>query len=109
MDRRTAAALRDNGQRMGMAGIRIVQCDAMSFLGKEQGPWDLVFLDPPYDSDLLEEVLPRLADRVSAEAIVYCETRQQFAVPDCWVMRKRKQLADTCMTLLEAKQTDAQV
>lgn len=108
-DAPTAAALRDNGQRLGMEGLRIVQRDALAFLDSETGPWDLVFLDPPYGSDLLEKALARLSARLGTDAVIYCETREPFVVPDAWVLRRRKQLAETCMTLLEVKQILGQV
>jgi len=48
--------------------------DAVSFLLRSSDTFDIVFIDPPYATDLVEKVLDILPDRLSRCAIIICET-----------------------------------
>jgi 16S rRNA (guanine966-N2)-methyltransferase len=47
-DRSAVAAIRANLEPLEEARATVVQADAITWLGTARGPWDLVFLDPPY-------------------------------------------------------------
>jgi 16S rRNA (guanine966-N2)-methyltransferase len=53
----------------------VVQADARRWLEARHGPFDVVFLDPPFDSHLLAEVLPRLESQLSHPHRLYVEWR----------------------------------
>lgn len=57
-----AAVIRDNLALCGLTG-QVVQGDALAFLDTVQGPFDLIFLDPPYDAGLLPPAMERIARR----------------------------------------------
>ncbi|NCA70785.1 MAG: 16S rRNA (guanine(966)-N(2))-methyltransferase RsmD [Sphingobacteriia bacterium] len=44
--------LRTHIERLSLASVRIIQADALSWLEGSDAPFDIVFLDPPYDADL---------------------------------------------------------
>ncbi len=49
--------------------------DALSFLQRPQQPFDIVFVDPPFSSGLLEPVLTALAGGwLKASALIYVES-----------------------------------
>ena len=56
-DREAIAALKANIQKLGADGADVRAQAAEGFAG---GPFDLVFMDPPYHSGLALKVLPRL-------------------------------------------------
>jgi 16S rRNA (guanine966-N2)-methyltransferase len=63
-DRRAASALSSNLESVGVQA-EVRRQDALRFLGAADGAFDLVFLDPPYDSAArlaapLIELLPRV-------------------------------------------------
>lgn len=62
-------------RKLGADAVTIVRADALAFAGdaREQS-FDVVFLDPPFDSDLLEPALRAAARLVSAEGLVYAES-----------------------------------
>ena len=68
-DREAVAALKANVERLGATGTDVRAQAAESFTG---GPFDLVFMDPPYGSRLGQKVLPRLT--LEAGAWVSLET-----------------------------------
>lgn len=74
---------------------RVHNLDALAFLRRPPAkPYDLVFLDPPYASDLLDKALAVLAEPgwLAPEARVYVElpARQGVpAVPDDWSLLRQ--------------------
>jgi 16S rRNA (guanine(966)-N(2))-methyltransferase RsmD len=50
-DPRAAEVARRNARRLGLEA-RVVRADALSFLAQGSGPYDVVYVDPPYDEDL---------------------------------------------------------
>ncbi len=72
--------IRENVKAVGL-DIRVVQTDAIAFL-QSCGTYDLVFLDPPYDSDLVEKALAQIKafDILSNGGIIICETRAETTV-----------------------------
>ena len=63
--------------------IRVLQTDAISFL-KSCGEYDLIFIDPPYDSGLAEKALETIKafDILSKGGIIICETRAETVLPE---------------------------
>lgn len=61
----------------------VLQQDALSYL-RHCGRFDLVFVDPPYDSGLYESVLETInsVDILSDGGIILCESRREKTLPD---------------------------
>ena len=74
--------IRDNLQTCGMQA-KVVQTDALSYL-KSGERFDLIFVDPPYDSGLYEPVLSAInsVDNLSEGGIIICEARADLPFPD---------------------------
>ena len=51
---------------------------------KTMAPFDLIFLDPPYNLGLAEETLTRVAEShlLSPQGILYAETEQKITLPE---------------------------
>jgi 16S rRNA (guanine(966)-N(2))-methyltransferase RsmD len=61
--------------KLGADTVTIVRGDALAFAGQaRERSFDVVFLDPPFDSDLLEPALRAAEKLVSAEGLVYAES-----------------------------------
>lgn len=74
--------VRENLTRCGLAA-RVERADAHALIGPE-GKFDLIFLDPPYDSGLLDEVLQKIVqvDILADGGIIVCESRREKVLPD---------------------------
>ena len=74
--------IRENVKITGL-DIRVLQADSISYL-RSCGKYDLIFIDPPYDSGLAEEAVKTIKefDILSDGGIIICETRAETAVPD---------------------------
>lgn len=81
-DRDALRIVKDNLKSCGLTAA-VVQADALSFLQKGQ-QFDLIFVDPPYDSGLYEAVLERinLVDILSDSGIIICEARRERNLPE---------------------------
>lgn len=101
-DRRVVEQLRSHCQQLGADNAVVLQRDAMQWLvepgsAAEQGQaggFDLVFLDPPFQAELLDRAARLLTDSgaLVEDALIYVERdrRQTFAPPAGWRLLKHK-------------------
>ncbi len=92
VDRSPAAAalIRENLDKCGMRAA-VFQADALAFL-KNCGSFDIIFVDPPYNSGLYEPVLKTInsVDILSDGGIIICETRRETALPELKAPYKKR-------------------
>jgi 16S rRNA (guanine966-N2)-methyltransferase len=86
-----AAALEDSVKVLEATGARIHQADAIRHLKREPEPFDIVFLDPPFADDLLEDLCRLLSEGnwLADGARVYLEQDRERplpALPDGWTI-----------------------
>lgn len=100
-DRAAAAALRENAAELGATRAEIVQGESIAWLASGTDRFDVVFLDPPYASDLLEAALAKLTPRLNPGARVYVEAdaSREFAPP--WVVRREARAGAVRYALIE--------
>lgn len=109
-DRAAAEALRSGPLSWPGAGlIELVQTDALAWLGHGAGPFDLVLIDPPFDSGLLEPALLGLFARpelLSPNARLYVESAPG-QVPEVWPcsleLLRQKQQGQVVLSLLRRR------
>jgi len=77
---------------------------ALTHLEQQRGPWDIVFVDPPFGEDLVKPVCALLARRgvLRRGALVYIETgadENPAAVPATWSLYREKRAGGVCYGL----------
>lgn len=89
--RRVHRRLRETADELGAGPrLRLVLDDALHFLGSPQHPFDaqypfdIVFVDPPYGSGLVDAVLGRLPPLLAPGGVVYAESGEGLAAPPGW-------------------------
>ncbi|MGH8208828.1 MAG: 16S rRNA (guanine(966)-N(2))-methyltransferase RsmD [Steroidobacteraceae bacterium] len=105
---RDAAAVRELQARLsawGASGAQVEHGDALRFLGRDGGPFDIVFLDPPFDSDFLTAAAGLLEQGqwLAPGALIYVECAARKALPplpQAWVATKAKQAGEVGYYLL---------
>ena len=109
---RDAAAARELSARLsewGARGARVEHSDALRFLGMASGPaggpFNIVFLDPPFESDLLVQAADLLerGGLLAPDALIYveCAARKALpALPANWSATKTKQAGEVGYHLL---------
>lgn len=88
------AALRENGARLKAETLEIVHADAMQWLQGSGQAFDVIFLDPPYASNLLGVCIGLLEAKtwVKPNGLVYLETPKSEAppLPQNWQLLRSK-------------------
>ncbi len=91
-----AAAIRKNLSELEAMSAEVCQRDAIEFLkNAEPKQFDIVFLDPPFDTELLSNSCSLLRENgwLKANAIVYLEhsrDTEKQVLPDGWVVTQEK-------------------
>lgn len=76
-DARLVRELQAARDRLGAGALRIEAADAIAWMKRcEAGRFDLVFIDPPFDSALFDEALSASARLLAAQGFVYLESPQ---------------------------------
>ena len=84
--RKEAARLAEDNLRLtGLRDkARVVCGDALSFLASAREKYDLIFLDPPYGTGLLEKALSDIVrfDILRQHGIIICESTMEQVLPE---------------------------
>ena len=101
-----ARALGDNIDLLGLTSTTVVNTDALNWLqqnARDSKPFDIIFLDPPFDSTLLADTIAALTQQsafLAEDAMIYIEApaRQTLDfMPDSWQLHRHKTAGDvTC-------------
>ena len=103
-DERALAAVRANLEALGAVG-KVVRSDAIGFLKRDDGAvYDLVFLDPPYDSGPelgrgLSELLPEV---VAQDAVIVTESNKRSPLELTLPLADERSYGDTRIAIHRA-------
>lgn len=75
-------ALRENAAKLQATRLTLVQDDGLAWLRHARDVYDVIFLDPPFQSDLLDKLLPLLAAHLSEEGVAYIESGAPIDAPE---------------------------
>ncbi len=84
--RQACAVIESNLDKSGLQGGRVIRSEAMSYLKKDRGEYDLIFADPPYwkhygDDDHIRELLAPAASRLKAGGWLIAEASSKYESP----------------------------
>ncbi|MEO8977038.1 MAG: 16S rRNA (guanine(966)-N(2))-methyltransferase RsmD [Casimicrobiaceae bacterium] len=74
-------ALRDNASALGLEGLRTLCADAFAALARETGPFDVIFLDPPFAEDPWSRLFDLCAPRLAEGGYIYAEAGRALCPP----------------------------
>jgi 16S rRNA (guanine966-N2)-methyltransferase len=92
-------------ERLGSRDATVVVEDAQRFLSRPAQRFDIVFLDPPFDSGVLEQVGGRLQGWLAPGGYVYveCPAERSLAIlPAHWAVQRTKRAGQVGYHLLRA-------
>ncbi|MEC5319545.1 16S rRNA (guanine(966)-N(2))-methyltransferase [Brenneria populi subsp. brevivirga] len=94
-ERSVAQQLTQNLALLRAENARVVNADALQWLAQAGEPFDVVFLDPPFRKDLLNNALSLLERQgwLAPDAWIYVETEvenAQLVIPDGWQLHREK-------------------
>jgi 16S rRNA (guanine966-N2)-methyltransferase len=103
-----ATAIRKNLDDLVATNADVVQRDAISYLrDADPQPFDIVFLDPPFGSEMLAEACRMLQENgwLAAKAIIYLERGKDGdrpALPEGWAITHEKVAGKVSYSLASA-------
>jgi 16S rRNA (guanine966-N2)-methyltransferase len=94
-------ALAATAEAFGMAGLETHVADAGAHLARERRDFDVIFLDPPFDTDPWGALLPRCAARLAPGGFVYAEAARALLPPAPLVAHRRERAGQVHYHLLQ--------
>jgi 16S rRNA (guanine(966)-N(2))-methyltransferase RsmD len=95
-------ALLDNAGLLKATKAQILRQDATQFLGQNRQLFDVIFLDPPFDQQWLQKLMPQLAPHLAANGLIYAESEQLLADSDDWQVIKHGKAGNVHYHLLKS-------
>ncbi len=99
--RSVCEALRRNAELLAAKNLQLHCADALEFAAATAARFDVVFLDPPFRSELLAQVLPRVASLLRPGAQVYIESAAVFEQSGGWRVKRQGRAGQVHYTLVE--------
>jgi len=101
---RVVEQLRKNVALLELGRVQVSQVNTLTWLQGEARPFDILFLDPPFDDDLLGETCRLLQTQgwLAAGARIYLEMDARTRLPELpaeWTRLKEKQAGQVCYYL----------
>jgi 16S rRNA (guanine966-N2)-methyltransferase len=105
------AALQASLGQFGVAGAETLRSEAQAYLRQGHGPFDVVFVDPPFELQLQQAVIDGLAQGslLAPGALVHVEqprTAQPPHLPSGWVIHRQGTAGEVGYYLLRCPNTD---
>lgn len=101
MNRTVLRALQDNVKKLGCANVSILGQDGLEFASRDGQRYDVIFLDPPFQSDYLPKLLEILPQRLNENGVVYVESGAVIEVPPPWQVLKSGKAGQVHYQLLQ--------
>jgi 16S rRNA (guanine966-N2)-methyltransferase len=82
--------LKHNQQILNSTNCEIIQQDAILFLQSKTTKYDVIFLDPPYNSDLLQQSLIHIHELLNVDGVCYIEYEQTPNLENYTILKQGK-------------------
>ncbi|HIF9201220.1 TPA: 16S rRNA (guanine(966)-N(2))-methyltransferase RsmD [Photobacterium damselae] len=104
LDQKAAAQLKQNLTAIGATNATLHNTNSVNFLNQAGTPHDLVFIDPPFRKDLIQQVITALEANhwLSPNALIYIEAEKELGsidVPPSWHLYREKTAGQVCYRL----------
>jgi 16S rRNA (guanine966-N2)-methyltransferase len=88
-ERKLVEAMTATAAKLGCASLEAHCVDAIAFLSREKRSFDVVFLDPPFDSPGWDRLLPLAVARLAPGGTVYIEAAAEIEPPPGFTLWRR--------------------
>ncbi len=106
-ERRVLAGLQQISQKLGAKNVEIIGERASSYISRYAGThFDLIFLDPPFGENWLEQIWPRLHAVLAPGGLVYVESEAAFVAPEGFMMVRQAKAGAVHYHLLRSVSAD---
>ena len=77
-------SLRDNAAKLTCANVFLHAQDGLEFASGDTQRYDVIFVDPPFQSDYLPKLYGILPHRLKEHGVVYVESGAKIDAPSPW-------------------------
>jgi 16S rRNA (guanine966-N2)-methyltransferase len=100
-DAKAIRALEANRATLGASQLDILRADALAWLATNRETFDLIFIDPPFDSGLAVAVLPELAPHLTSGGQAYIEQATPVVAPPGLIIQRSGRAGRSHFALLQ--------
>ncbi|MGF1724453.1 16S rRNA (guanine(966)-N(2))-methyltransferase RsmD [Photobacterium nomapromontoriensis] len=106
LDKKAAEQLEKNRLTLGVDNATVRNTDSLTFLKQPGTPFDVIFIDPPFRKDLMQEVITLLEQNhwLAPHAVIYIEAEKELGeldIPPHWHLHREKTAGQVCYRLFE--------
>ncbi|ALD14995.1 16S rRNA methyltransferase [Buchnera aphidicola (Aphis glycines)] len=87
-------SLIQNAKKLNVSNVEIIHTNTLDWLKKTKKPYDIIFIDPPYNEKLVENTIILLEKKkwIKNKSIIYIETKknQPLILPYNFTLYKKK-------------------
>ncbi len=95
-------ALQDNAKTLGCTNVTVFGQDGLEFASRDVQRYDVIFLDPPFDSNYLPALLKLLPQRLNEHGLLYVESGVTIDIEPPWQVLKSGKAGQVHFQLLQA-------
>ena len=81
-------ALQDNIKKLALANISVHSLDGLEFVSRDLQRYDVIFLDPPFQSNFFSGLFELLPQRLTDNGVLYVESGTSVSPPEPWKIVK---------------------
>lgn len=99
--RQGCEALKHNRELLKASHVEIHQAEALSWMRSHAGQFDVIFLDPPFDSTLMDSALPLAAGLLKPQGWLYVEQAGRIQPPEGFIIHREGKAGQSYFALLK--------
>ena len=99
--RQSFEALKQNRQLLKADDIEILQADTLNWMRAAAEQFDVIFLDPPFASGLMERVLPLAVRLLKPDGWMYVEQADEIHAPEGFIIHRQGRAGQSRFALLK--------
>lgn len=108
LNAKAASCIRESLQSLNASNAQVFQADAIAWLEQQESleQFDVIFLDPPFNQELLTPAVELIATKVRPGCLVYVEVEAKAdlsCIPANWLESKRKDGKEFSFMLFEVE------
>ncbi|MGF1758059.1 16S rRNA (guanine(966)-N(2))-methyltransferase RsmD [Photobacterium sagamiensis] len=109
LDKKAANQLQQNLATVGATNAEVINTDSLKYLAQPGTPYDVVFIDPPFRKDLIQNVVDLLEANnwLTPHAMIYIEAEKELGeltTPAHWRLHRDKTAGQVCYRLFEREE-----
>lgn len=101
LSRAAVEMLKRNRELLKASQIEIFQTDSLHWMQNYKQRFDLVMLDPPFDSNLMELAVPIAAELLNPDGCMYVEQVAAIKAPDGFIIHREGRAGKSRFALLK--------